>query len=112
MTQALPFPRASFDTVVDTFSLCVYPDPLAALRSMASVVKPGGRVLLLEHARSPVPGVGWYQDLTAPAVSAMGKGCQWNQDVVKLATEAGMRVVKAESHLGGTIVSLQAEPVG
>lgn len=45
-------PSASFDTVVDTFSLCVFTSPLACLREMARLVKPAGRVLLLEHSRS------------------------------------------------------------
>jgi methyltransferase OMS1 len=67
--QALPFPPSSFDAVVDTFSLCVFPDPAAALRSLSAALRPGGRALLLEHSRSTLGPLGWYQ-VRASACSA------------------------------------------
>lgn len=42
-------------------------------------MKPEGRVLLLEHARSGFAPLAWYQDVTADAVATGGKGCYWNQ---------------------------------
>lgn len=51
--QALELPDSSFDTVVCTLALCSIPDPRAAVREMKRVLRPGGRVLLLEHVRSP-----------------------------------------------------------
>jgi ubiquinone/menaquinone biosynthesis C-methylase UbiE len=50
-----------FDTIVDTFSLCVFPDPLAALHSMASSLRSNGSLLLLEHSRSKFGPLGLYQ---------------------------------------------------
>ncbi|KAI7835960.1 hypothetical protein COHA_010159 [Chlorella ohadii] len=97
-----------FDTVVDTFSLCVFPDPLAALRSMAACLRPGGTLLLLEHSRSGFGPLAAYQDLTAPAVAATGKGCRWNDDVPGLVAAAGLEVQRLEAHVGGLIVSLSA----
>ncbi|GAB3979474.1 class I SAM-dependent methyltransferase [Plantactinospora veratri] len=48
--ERLPFPDASFDTVVCTLAVCVVPDRDAALAEMRRVLRPGGRLLLLDHA--------------------------------------------------------------
>jgi methyltransferase OMS1 len=105
---ALPFPDNSFDAVVDTFSLCVFPDPAAALRSMARVVRPGGKVLLLEHSKSQNPLLGWYQDVTANQVAAMGKGCVWNQNVINLIENAGLRIERVDRYVGDLVLSITA----
>jgi len=52
--QALPFPDASFDTVVCTISLCSIPDDCRAVAEMRRVLRPGGRLLLLDHVPSTV----------------------------------------------------------
>lgn len=107
--EALPFADGSFDCVLDTFSLCVFPRPLDALREMRRVVRPGGAVLLLEHSRSTSsPLLAAYQDLTAAPVAKLSKGCVWNQDVVGLAAAAGLRVVDSSSYTAGTLVMLRA----
>lgn len=53
--QALFFADASFDTVVATFVFCSVPDPIVALAEARRVLKPGGRLLLLEHVLSEKP---------------------------------------------------------
>jgi ubiquinone/menaquinone biosynthesis C-methylase UbiE len=45
----LPFPGASFDTVVCTFSLCAIPDERQAIAEMNRVLRPGGHLLLADH---------------------------------------------------------------
>lgn len=50
----LPFPSTSFDTVVSTFAMCCVPDERAALAEAVRVLRPGGRLLLLDHVGSTV----------------------------------------------------------
>ncbi len=64
--QALELPDESFDTVVCTLALCSIPDARAAVAEMRRVLRPGGRVLLLEHVRSPRPVVRTIQRVLEP----------------------------------------------
>jgi ubiquinone/menaquinone biosynthesis C-methylase UbiE len=64
--QALEFGDESFDTVVCTLSLCTIPDDRAAVAEMRRVLRPGGRLLLLEHVRSPLLPVRLGQRLLDP----------------------------------------------
>ncbi len=50
--QALPFPDASFDTVVCTLALCCIPSDRTAISEMHRVLRPGGRLVLLDHVVS------------------------------------------------------------
>lgn len=107
--EALPFPDGSFDCVIDTFSLCVIENPDKALAEVKRVLRPGGTALLIEHSKSAtVPLLGAYQELTGAAVKSLAKGCAWNQDVLRLLNEAGLRVVSAEPSLLGTITTIEA----
>jgi ubiquinone/menaquinone biosynthesis C-methylase UbiE len=93
--QEMPFAQDTFDHVVSAFSTCTFPDYVAAFREMRRVVKPGGRILLLEHGRS---GVGWIarrQDRNIDRVYAKG-GCRNNRDVGVELAEAGLA---PQSHL-------------
>ena len=75
---------------------------------MARVVRPGGKVLLLEHSRSDNGLLAAYQDLTASSVAAIAKGCVWNQDVERLMVSAGLRPVRVSRHTAGTVVQIEA----
>ena len=50
--HALSYPDACFDTVVGTLSRCAIPDPDKAVAEMTRVLRPGGRLLLLDHVAS------------------------------------------------------------
>jgi ubiquinone/menaquinone biosynthesis C-methylase UbiE len=60
--EALPFEDDSFDTVVSTLVLCGVDDQAQALREAHRVLRPGGRLLFLEHVRSDDPGFAKFQD--------------------------------------------------
>ncbi len=70
VAEELPFPEASFDAVVGTLVLCSVADPDRALAEIWRVLRPGGRLLLIEHVR----GEGMtarLQDVIAPLSRAV-----------------------------------------
>jgi ubiquinone/menaquinone biosynthesis C-methylase UbiE len=60
--EDLPFEDDSFDTVVSTLVLCGVDDQPRAVREARRVLRPGGRLLFLEHVRSDDPGLARFQD--------------------------------------------------
>ena len=61
--QDLPFADDSFDTVVCTYALCSVPDEVLAISEMRRVLKDGGRLILVDHIRSSVRPIFWFQRL-------------------------------------------------
>lgn len=53
--ECLPFPDHSFDCITIAFGLRNVTDKDAALRSMTRVLKPGGRLLVLEFSKPAIP---------------------------------------------------------
>lgn len=73
--EALPFDAGSFDCVVSTFVLCSVRSVEASLAEARRVLKPGGRLLLLEHVRSRDPGVARWQERLRPVWMTVFGGC-------------------------------------
>jgi ubiquinone/menaquinone biosynthesis C-methylase UbiE len=78
--ERLPFPDESFDTAVATLVLCTVPDPPPALAEIARVLKPGGRLLFLEHVRAHDEGVERWQDRLERPWGWFARGCHPNRD--------------------------------
>ena len=120
-----PFESESFDAVVDTFGLCSFEDPVAALREMSRVCRgkkkkkknagsgdaPGsGKIYLLEHGRSDWDWVSNILDKHADP-HAKRWGCYWNRDILAIVREAGLEIESvARYHLGTTYVIVATPP--
>jgi ubiquinone/menaquinone biosynthesis C-methylase UbiE len=80
--ESLPFEDSSFDTAIFTLVLCTVPDPAAALAEAARILKPGGRLLFVEHVRSEDAGLARWQDRLERPWHFFGDGCHCNRDTV------------------------------
>jgi phosphatidylethanolamine/phosphatidyl-N-methylethanolamine N-methyltransferase len=68
----MDFREDEFDSAVATYTISAVPDPVAVLREMRRVVKPGGNIVLLNHFRSQRPVIGRLEDLVAPVCTRLG----------------------------------------
>lgn len=105
---ALPFSDKSFDTVVSSLTICTFPDPVAALREMARVCRPEGRILLLEHGRSNREWLGRWQDRHEDSF-AKRLGCHWNREPLQIARLAGLTVLAAARTFFGVFHLIEAQ---
>lgn len=80
--EQLPFEDSSFDTAVFTLVLCTVPNPAAALVEVARVLKPGGKLLFLEHVRAEDARLARWQDRLEKPWRFLADGCHCNRDTV------------------------------
>ncbi len=107
--ESLEFPDNTFDTVIDSLSLCTLIQPVQALREMARVCKPNGRILLLEHGRSSNERFGRWQDKRAKK-HAKRFGCNWNRDILGIVREADVEMVSSKQHCFGVFHAIEVNP--
>src|SRR5437667_3600699 len=79
--ERLPLADRCVDTVLTTWTLCSIPDVSAALAEMRRVLSPGGRLLFIEHGRSPDPSVCRWQDRLTPLWARIAGGCHLNRPI-------------------------------
>ncbi|HEU4326312.1 MAG TPA: class I SAM-dependent methyltransferase [Roseiflexaceae bacterium] len=105
----LPYPGRRFDTVVSTLAACTFPDPVAAFVEMRRVLRPGGRILLIEHIRPRHPLFGTLIDAAAP-YSIRAIGCTPNRDTPGNVRRAGLTITAQTENVDGMVICLEARP--
>ena len=93
--EELPFEDASFDAVVFTLVLCGVEDQARALREVRRVLRPGGRLLFLEHVRSDDPKLARLQD-RINWLNHFLVGCDCNRQTLAAIEEQGFTVSRIE----------------
>jgi ubiquinone/menaquinone biosynthesis C-methylase UbiE len=108
--QALGFGDGSFDSAVATCVFCSVPDPIQGLREVRRTLKPEGRLVLLEHVRSPRPWLGRVMDWLNPLV-VRTMGVNINRDTVENVRRAGFGIQDVRSLDGlGNFKLIEAAP--
>jgi ubiquinone/menaquinone biosynthesis C-methylase UbiE len=86
--ERLDLADAGVDTVVATLVLCSVEDPVAALAEVRRVLRPGGRLLLLEHVRA-AGARGRWQERLSPLWRRVAAGCHPDRDTLAAVRAAG-----------------------
>jgi ubiquinone/menaquinone biosynthesis C-methylase UbiE len=95
--ESIPLDDRSIDTVVTTWTMCSVPGIDQALAEIRRVLKPGGRLLFVEHGRAPEARVRWWQDHLNPVWKRVSGGCHLNRAIATLVADAGFDVERLEN---------------
>lgn len=108
--HALPFADASFDTVVCTFGLCAIPDHVTAIDEMIRVLRPGGKLILVDHVASTSRIARGVQRLLETVTVPLG-GEHFLRRPSRQVRAAGLDVERIERFKAGLVERLVARKV-
>ncbi|WP_238598037.1 class I SAM-dependent methyltransferase [Saccharothrix sp. ALI-22-I] len=91
--ERLPFPDASFDTIVSTLVLCSVDDPARSAAELRRVLRPDGALLLVEHIQTSAGGfTRLAQHASVPFWRLFVGGCRTNRPTLRTVADAGFEV--------------------
>ena len=97
LVERMPFGNGSFDFVVCTLTLCSVRSPAAALAEVQRVLRPGGKLLFVEHVRAFRPGLTRVsQTVLDPLQQLLADNCHLTRDTGRLIEEAGFASVDVQ----------------
>ncbi len=108
---ALPFPDASFDTVIFCLTLCTVPDDHRAVKEAVRALRRGGQMLLLEHVRSSNPVVRIGQRALEP-ISLRLEADHLTREPLELLRDAGLVIEHLERWALGIMERVRATKTG
>ncbi|MCU0657027.1 MAG: class I SAM-dependent methyltransferase [Polyangiaceae bacterium] len=97
---ALPLDSGSVDTAVMTYTLCSVDRPELALRELRRVLKPGGKLLFVEHGLARSPSTQRWQRALTPVWKKFSGGCHLDRPVREQLEEAGFFLEEIEEKQG------------
>ncbi len=95
--EALPCDSDSFDTVVCTWTMCSIPDPTPAVAEMRRVLKPGGKMIFIEHGLADDAGVAKWQRRIEPYWKPTFGGCHLTRRADTLLKDGGFSLEEFSS---------------
>lgn len=95
--QSIELEDDCVDAALSTWTLCSIPDPVAAVREIRRVLRPGGSFHFAEHGAAPDAKVRTWQDRLNPVQQRVACGCNLNKDIPAIIEEGGMTLTSLDT---------------
>lgn len=104
--ESLPFPNATFDSIICSLVFCTIPDPEKALQEIERVAKDGATILFLEHVKMEHPFAATLQNVTNPVWKRIADGCHLNRDTLATIQESNLIIKEIRPYYKGLFISV------
>ena len=94
--ERIPLDDSSVDTVVSTLTLCTIPGIIDAIRGIARVLRPDGKLIFFELRLSPDPKVQRWQKQLEPIFHWLFQGLYLTRHIPSLLVQGGFQIKQME----------------